>query len=459
MNNKKIKNVLTALFAVSFLVLNALWFMPFLTVKDGGVLVLSNYKSFGRDILPIVSSAKENVLFEDGKNAEEAVKNSTAVILDGRLELSLDKLLEGYSGDVVIVNPSEDMKLPALNGNILITAEAGGALKNDKNAVKLYNQLTDSSIEPNSRPVHAQKGNISLKVTPAPLIMIGSLSSDSLKAIGSFLGTDGFSIYYMLPAIRLLVSLIELFSFLALVWLLALEHAEPLEFPEGIVDAKIKNTPLFFLSRLGLIAVSVLVSLLVLFALGFFDSLKQGGILFISYIIGCSFTTKLFYRFGMLGIKGKPTDIKVPFTLKNLIKTVIFSLVTLACGLSLGQSGFWAVEITSSKLVMWAVVFLLLSYGFISVMQDLYLLQKAVTSQALSGVLLLFPYIPLVLIAAIYVPLGEFYMTMSVLKLIAFTFICLLLSKVIKDRTGSVLYSSVSGAFCLSFVICFQSYI
>lgn len=459
MDNRKIKNLLTALFALSFLLVNVLWFVPLSQKDSGGILVLSDSRSFARDVLLTARSSGGSAFFEGTENAEEALKHSTAAVVDARQNLSLEKLLNGYENDVVIVNPNEDVSLPDLKGRVLITAEAGGALKNDKNAVKLYNSLTGLSIEPNGRPVHSQKGNISLKITPGPVIMLGSLSGDSLTAIGSFLGGGNREIYYALPAIRLLVSLIELAAFLGLIWLTALEHTEPLEFPEGIVDAKIKNTPLFFLSRLVLILASVFVSLAVFFLLGLFDSLKEGGILFLSYIIGCSFTTKLFYRFGMMGIKGKPTDIKIPFTSKNLAKTAVLTLLALACGLSLAQSGFWAFEINSSKLFLWAVVFVLLFYGFISVMQDLYLLQKAVSSQILLGILLLFPYIPLVLIAAVYVPLGEFYMTMSVLKLMVFTFICLLLSKAVKDRTGSVICSSISGALCLSSAICFQSYI
>ena len=458
MDKKKIKILLVVLLAVSFCLIDVLWFLPFgNTSEAGGFLVVSEEKSFGRDILPVVKNGGQKVDFRN--ELPEDISPYTSVIIDGRVKGEISASLKGYSGDVVIIDPDEGISsLPELSGRLLITAEAGGALKMDKNAVKLYNSLTSSSLEPNGRQVHTSKGNISLCITPAPVIMIGSLSSDTLREVGSFFSIDG-GIWYMMPGIRLLLSLLGLVSLLILAWMISLEHAAPLEFPEGIVDAKINSVPLFFLSRLVLILVSVLVSLVVLLGMGVFDSLRRGGVLFISYIIGCSLTTRLFYRFGMMGIKGKPIDIKIPYSTKNLMKTLFFTLFVLISGLTLGLGGFWAVEINTSKLLMWAVVFVLLTYGFISVMQDLALLQKKVDSQPLAAGLLLFPYIPLFLIAVIYIPLGEFYMTMAVLKLMIFTSVCLLLSKIIRDRTGSVFYAAVSGAFCLSFMICCQNYI
>ena len=457
MDKKKIKTALVVLLVFSLCLVDVLWFLPLAKASDeGSILVVSEEKSFGRDVLPILSKKDKGAVFK--KDMPEDLSSYKSIVIDGRIENFADAL-EGFEGSVVLINPNEDtVELPEISGELLITAEAGGALKMDKNAVILYNSLTGSSLEPNGRQVHTSKGNIALCITPAPVIMIGSLSADTLKEIGTFYGVDGGMWYYM-TGVRLLLCALGLLSLLALAWLISLEHAAPLEFPEGIVDAKINNVPLFFLSRLLLIVVSILVSLAVLLGMGVFDSLRRGGVLFISYIIGCSLTTRLFYHFGMLGIKGKPIDIKIPYSSGNLLKTLFFTLFVLISGLTLGLGGFWAVEIRTSKLLMWAVVFALLTYGFISVMQDLALLQKKIDSQPLAAGLLLFPYIPLFLIAVIYIPLGEFYMTMAVLKLIVFTSVCLLLAKIIRDRTGSVLYAAVSGAFCLSFMVCCQNYI
>ena len=461
MKKQTLKYAFGISFILSLVIIAFMWFAPLgLSQIGDNIVIITDDKSFARDILPAVKTENTNAFFIGWEDFVSNGVKASSLIIDGKSNIDLKKDLKNFDGNIVIINPSDEFSIDGNVGNkMLIAGEASGPLKADENAVKIFNSLTSSVIEPNGRAVHTQKGSISLCITPSPVIMSGSLSSETILQTASFLNADDNSFSHILPGARLLLSLICIISLLSLAWLCSMQVSPAMEFPDGIVAASVKSNGLFFLSRLLLIIVSILVSIAVLFVLGFFNALHKGGILFLSYIIGCSFTTRIFYHFGMLGIKGKPIDIKIPFTAKGLMKSLFFTSVVVAGGLGLYLSGFWKLEFSAQRLFMTGIVFAFLTFGFISVVQDLALLQKAVKGQGIAAALLLFPYIPLFLIAAIYIPLGEFYMTISVLKLIVFTSICLLLSKIVRDRTGSVMYSSMAGSFCLSLFICCQLYI
>ncbi|MEG2144131.1 MAG: hypothetical protein RRY40_02255 [Oscillospiraceae bacterium] len=471
---KKLKNpiyIAAAVLLVSTALLFYFWFAPFMTAgENNGKVFLLSQDSFIENALEPVLKAGGKAVLKSEKNIEalneylNSAENEKIVIDNGDFADSVLSVVGDFDQKLklVLLNPTKAPKEAKINENteILILGDAGGALKTDETAIAVYNLLTSSRIEPNGRPMHTKKAGVDLIISPAPMLLVATPSFQVLENIYHFATSQSntpFSLH--LPQVKLLLSISAIISLLFLAIILAVKYNVPHEFPDGIVAAEVKSNLLFFLSRGILIICSALFSLLVLFILGIFDSLHSGGLLFLSYFIGCSLTTKIFYHFGMLGIKGKPLDIKAPLSTKGIFLSVGVLGAQFICGIALWLGGFWKLHFGFKSHLMMISVFLLLSFGFISVIQDFIILQKTVKTQSSAIALLLFPYIPVFAIAAVYIPLGEFYLSMAVVKLIIFAVISLLTAKIVREITGSVFFATAGSAFCLSFFTCYQMYI
>lgn len=331
-----------------------------------------------------------------------------------------------------------------------------------RRTVEYYNLLSGDSISYNGRPLRAERGDVSLMLAPSDTLSDASPSDELLGGLSRWISslTGGPVVSSRLSSLKTLLWLTASAALLVGLFLLATLCRTSYEGPTGVVTAEIKSRWLFFLGRAVLWLAALPATGLTYLALALFNApLGVGGRLLVGYVVGCSLSTGLLYRLGMLGVRGQPSDIKPTLTARGLLLSGGLLAATLLTGCLLAVTGFWGIETARSRLVFFAVLWAALSVGMLSVMHDALVLIDAARTEEGAVALLLIPYLPILAVAVLCVPMGLLPSGVALLRMAAVFVVSVLSAKVIRELNGSALLAGVGGALPFALFAALQTYL
>lgn len=331
-------------------------------------------------------------------------------------------------------------------------------------STELYNLLSGDSIQSNGNPFKASKGNVSMLLSPGSVLYDSPISISLLDQLSQWLGAK-LNVYATLPLTLTLKPLLWLILSAALAGFLysLLVISETRYDPEvyQIVSACVPHPWRFSLSRV-LVAILSLPVAALLFVLMSLFRLPVGGFgrSFISYTAACGTVMLTLYHYGwMPGVKGSPTDSKVTVSSAKLLEIAAITAAVALSLYALGYSGFYTIGLSPARGLLFLGLWLLLGVSMRSVSYDMTLIQEIRHESRGLNTMLLLPYLPLLGLAALAVPMGELSMAIAMLKC-TFVLICaILLNRITDMLTGSARLSASVSALILAGFLSFYLYI
>ncbi|MEG1849753.1 MAG: hypothetical protein RR197_04270, partial [Oscillospiraceae bacterium] len=169
-----------------------------------------------------------------------------------------------------------------------------------------------------------------------------------------------------------------------------------------------------------------------------------------------SLTTGLLYRTGMLGVTGSPSDIRPVWSVRGVLRGLGLLTAVLLTGVVFAATGFWRTEITGDRLLLFGCLFAALSVGMLALMKDALMLSTAAHREETIAALLLIPYLPLLIPAALALPMGLLPVSFSLLRMLAALIASILCAKCIRELSGSALLAALCGALPFALFAAFQ---
>lgn len=347
---------------------------------------------------------------------------------------------------------------------ILIIDSATMPTEQINRSTELYNLLSGDTIKSNGNPFKANKGNVSMLLAPGSVLYDSPVSFNLLEQLSSWLGSNlnvpsAVSLTLKVTPLLWLIVTIALGGFLYTLLLISKSHYAPEVYQ--IVSASIPHPWKFGFSRIIIAVISLLVAL-ILFLLASPLKLPVGvfGRSFMSYTVACGAVILLLYRRGwMPGVKGSPTDSKVAISSVKLLQILGITIAVALSLFALGYSGFYTIGFTPVRGILFLSLWVLYAIALRSISYDISLIEEiSYKSNAINSMLLM-PYLPVLGLVALAVPMGELSMAIAMLKC-TFVLICaIILNRITDMLTGSARLAASLSALILAGFLSFYLYI
>lgn len=345
---------------------------------------------------------------------------------------------------------------------ILILDSASMPASQIDRSTELYNLLSGDTIKSNGNPFKASKGNVSMLLSPGTVLYDAPLSSSLLEQLSDWLGAN-LNLHISVPLSVKIKPLLWLLVSAALGGFLyaLLQNSKRHYAPEvyQIVSASIPHPWRFTLSRILIPVLSLLPAALLYLLMRLLKLPPAAfGSSFISYAAACGAVILLLYRYGgMPGVKGSPTDSKMPLATPQLLQTLGIVAAVAFSLFALGFSGFYTIGFSLERGILFVVLWGIFAVCLRSVSYDATLIEEVSPQSILP--MLLFPYLPVLALAALAVPMGELSMAVAILKC-TFVLICaIILNRITDMLTASARWAAFLSALILAGFLSFYRYI
>ena len=480
MHNKKVPKLLLGIaFALVLCVLGLIYaaFQPSFTAKDKiqklrnnagfGIIVLSNLSDCNSLIRLADNFGAPIVLWDIDENLMDVIEifkqwdiseNKVFVIVsDWGSDNSIDSkpvAIPDKIGGVIYYHPSRDNFLfpEAFDFPLLISGSANSMRPSHEFSLRFFERLTGSTIIPTGRSVWTFSQNIWLSLTTDAVWGSHLVSDESISYIGRWISQQ---VNIELPSkvsmdYRLVLWIINSFLLMAFLAVLALRpFAQAIYFgatdsiSTSVID---KNAFRFgrFLFVLLSLPIAAIIFLIVRQLRVF--SLDTPHQIFLSFVLAGIVTTRVFSRYFHFGMNGKPHHVKAVFSASLLFRASLVAVFVITVETALALSGFWPLAADTTSISKLFFLWLFISIGFFFISKDTMFLSAAVRSDREVTALLLLPFLPVLILPLIFIPIGGLSVTVSLLRSVWMLLCALLYVKISIDLTGSVLFSSCVAA-------------